>query len=228
MNKIMQTFSDIRKTQDYSLRIPVKSKDEMGVLAKEINGLIAFVEEENLQEKAKQRTLELLAKKDPLTDIKNKKAIERSILTMVQQAEEKQDYLVVGFVDIDDFREYNSKYGHQEGDAIIRFVADVLREEIPGEVGRTGGDEFVFCCSGVDVYLKITDITERMMNRLNTEFEKETDKGVIPVPCSIGLAKNARSCYNYVELVHRADKAMYMAKDAGKNTYRLYENGGKE
>ena len=140
MNKIMQTFSDIRKTQDYSLRIPVKSKDEMGVLAKEINGLIAFVEEENLQEKAKQRTLELLAKKDPLTDIKNKKAIERSILTMVQQAEEKQDYLVVGFVDIDDFREYNSKYGHQEGDAIIRFVADVLREEIPGEVGRTGGD----------------------------------------------------------------------------------------
>ena len=54
------------------------------------------------------------------------------------------------FLDIDNFRDYNTLYGHQEGDRVIRFVASILKENIDGIVGRNGGDEFLFCLAAVD------------------------------------------------------------------------------
>lgn len=67
---------------------------------------------------------------------------------MVQQAAENDGQVVIGFLDIDDFRDYNTNFGHQEGDAVIQFVAGILQRELKGFVGRNGGDEFVFGHAG--------------------------------------------------------------------------------
>ena len=139
IEKIMDTFTRIKTEQDYSLRIPVESKDEMGKLSAGINELLAYIEDEDIQEKQRQRHLRELAELDPLTGIKNKKAIEQSVLSMVQQAAENDGQVVIGFLDIDDFRDYNTNFGHQEGDAVIQFVAGILQRELKGFVGRNGG-----------------------------------------------------------------------------------------
>ena len=67
---------------------------------------------------------------------------------LVQSATDKKVRISVGFLDIDDFKDYNTNYGHQEGDNVIKFVANTLKENFKGEVGRNGGDEFVFGYEG--------------------------------------------------------------------------------
>ena len=62
---------------------------------------------------------------------------------MIEQANDTHTRVAVGFLDIDNFRDYNTLYGHQEGDRVIRFVASILKENINGIVGRNGGDEFL-------------------------------------------------------------------------------------
>ena len=61
-----------------------------------------------------------------------------------RSATDKKVRISAGFLDIDDFKDYNTNYGHQEGDNVIKFVANTLKENFKGEVGRNGGDEFVF------------------------------------------------------------------------------------
>ena len=63
-------------------------------------------------------------------------------------SDENKTPVAIGFLDIDDFRNFNTNYGHQVGDDVICYVAKTLQENISGEVGRIGGDEFVFCYAG--------------------------------------------------------------------------------
>ena len=223
IEKIMQTFADIKQTQDYSLRIPVSTKDEMGQLGNGINELLSYIEAEDIQEKARQRHLKELAECDPLTGIKNKKAIEQKILSMTQQAAENGEQITVGFLDIDDFRNYNTNYGHQMGDAVIQFVAKILQRDLRGQVGRNGGDEFVFCYIGAMEKEDIENVAKTMLEQLNTEYTNEKTKEQMPVPCSIGIVTVKENTLDFVEIIKQADMAMYRAKEAGKNTYYIME-----
>ncbi len=223
IEKIMQTFADIKQTQDYSLRIPVSTKDEMGQLGNGINELLSYIEAEDIQEKARQRHLKELAECDPLTGIKNKKAIEQKILSMTQQAAENGEQITVGFLDIDDFRNYNTNYGHQMGDAVIQFVAKILQRDLRGQVGRNGRDEFVFCYIGAMEKEDIENVAKTMLEQLNTEYTNEKTKEQMPVPCSIGIVTVKENTLDFVEIIKQADMAMYRAKEAGKNTYYIME-----
>ena len=223
INAIMQTFARIKETQDYSIRIPIRTTDEMGQLAGGINTLLCFIEKEDMQEKARQRHLREMADCDPLTGIKNKKAIEQKMFELVQEASEKEKQITVGFLDIDDFRNYNTNWGHAEGDAVIKFVADVLKKEFPGEVGRNGGDEFVFCLLGTITPKRIREIASHILEQLNNTYTSDRTKETMPIPCSIGIVTAKSSNLSYADLIQRADEAMYEAKDAGKNTFHLIE-----
>ena len=86
-----------------------------------------------------------------MTQLFNKNAIENKIHAMIEQANDTHTRIAVGFLDIDNFRDYNTLYGHQEGDRVIRFVASILKENIDGIVGRNGGDEFLFCLAAVEI-----------------------------------------------------------------------------
>lgn len=221
IEQIMKIFVRIRKDKDYSLRIPAQSTAEFGELAYGINELLSYVEQQDRKEKARQRHLEHLAQSDPLTGIQNKKAIEQEMRRMIDHASEAKEAVVVGFLDIDNFRDYNTNYGHQSGDSIIRFVAGIMQEELPGVVGRNGGDEFVFCCDSHVDSARIRAVLTQMLQRLNREYESPEDGAHIPVPCSIGVVIAADASAGYEELVRRADKAMYEAKANGKNQFYI-------
>lgn len=225
IENIMSVFDTIKKTQDYSIRIPESNSTEMNRLADEINELLSHIEKENMYEKEKQRHLKELAECDPLTGINNKKAIEQKMLAMVQNAMDNRQIISVGFLDIDDFRDYNTNFGHQEGDNVIKFVADILKNNLKGEVGRNGGDEFVFAYEGAIDRNEIEEIIKKVHIELNKGYQSECmDKPrPRPVPCSIGVVTVKGGTMDYASILKEADNAMYEAKDKGKNTYVIKE-----
>ena len=215
----MDVFAKIKETQDYSLRIPVKSKDEMGQLSQSINELLAYTEKEKMYEKMEQDKLKQQAESDPLTGVKNKKAIEQYVEETVAYSDENKTPVAIGFLDIDDFRNFNTNYGHQVGDDVICYVAKRLQENISGEVGRIGGDEFVFCYAGAIGDEKMKADAARILKLLQENYINPESKEQIPVTGSLGIVMAKEGGMDYTDLVRIADKAMYEAKNAGKNSY---------
>lgn len=218
---ILQVFAQIRESEDYSLRVHIQEKHETGELAAGINELLDYVEQADRKEKERQQKLLQMAENDPLTGIKNKKAIEKEMLSMVQRAVESHEQITFGFVDIDDFRDYNTNYGHQEGDAVIQFVVQTLKENIHGAVGRIGGDEFAFCYAGELEPERIRHNADKILETLRTQHVNEQTGEVLPVPCSIGIVMSQGDTLDYTQLIRKADLAMYQAKENGKNTFVL-------
>lgn len=218
---ILQVFAQIRESEDYSLRVHIQEKHETGELAAGINELLDYVEQADRKEKERQQKLLQMAENDPLTGIKNKKAIEKEMLSMVQRAVESHEQITFGFVDIDDFRDYNTNYGHQEGDAVIQFVAQTLKENIHGAVGRIGGDKFAFCYAGELEPERIRHNADKILEILRTQHVNEQTGEVLPVPCSIGIVMSQGDTLDYTQLIRKADLAMYQAKENGKNTFVL-------
>lgn len=215
----MDVFTKIKETQDYSLRIPVKSKDEMGQLSQSINELLAYTEKEKMYEKMEQDKLKQQAESDPLTGVKNKKAIEQYVEETVAYSDENKTPVAIGFLDIDDFRNFNTNYGHQVGDDVICYVAKTLQENISGEVGRIGGDEFVFCYAGAIGDEKMKADAARILKLLQENYINPESKEQIPITGSLGIVMAKEGGMDYTDLVRIADKAMYEAKNAGKNSY---------
>lgn len=230
IDKIVGTLNQVKEEQNYTLRVESGGRDELGFLAGEVNELLEYIEKEDIEEKKQQRYLRRKAECDPLTGICNKKAIEEQMLDMVQQAVLNGERIVVGFVDIDDFRDYNTNYGHLEGDRVIQFVASVLQEEIRGIVGRNGGDEFVFCILNAEDLKTVEELIKRVLKRLNAGILSREAGRRLSVPCSIGIVADRGSHLSYSALMRAADEAMYTAKEKGKNTYYLIdrENAVKE
>lgn len=212
-------FKQIKEKQDYSLRIPIKAEDEMGELSKSINELLAYVEKETIHEKITQHELREQAENDPLTGIKNKRTIEKYIVEMVSFAAETKEQITIGFLDIDDFRNFNTIYGHQQGDEIIHYVAKTLQENLLGQVGRIGGDEFIFCYVGTLAMEKISADIKHVLTLLEDGYVNPVNQRQLAVTSSIGIVTAKGENLDYTELIHRADKAMYQAKEKGKNTF---------
>ena len=125
--------------------------------------------------------------------------------------EKKEGVLVV--LDIDDFKKINDTYGHQVGDIVLKEFATLIKENIRGTdiFARWGGEEFL-------LLLEDTNVENAMMKveRLRRLIDTHTFTNIEHMTASFGLAKKEESDDIHT-LLHRADKALYEAKDAGKN-----------
>ena len=160
---------------------------------------------------------------DSLTQLKNKKAIEEIIRDRIESAKETGKNVAVGFVDIDNFRDYNTKYGHLQGDEVIKYVANVLKEHIHGDIGRIGGDEFTFCLVDTS-YEELQPAMESIRVCLNDGIIITESGEKVPTPCSIGVIIENDKSLTYEVVLEHADAIMYKVKEKGKNSYLIWEN----
>ena len=130
-------------------------------------------------------------------------------------------------MDVDDFKTYNDKYGHLNGDIVLKKVAIELQEEFlqNGIVGRYGGDEFT-------VFLKHTaskESVDRAMERLQKKLSSiELDgAGEVQFSFSAGGARYPQDGTTFKELCKLADQALYRVKAEGKGSFVWYEDGEK-
>lgn len=181
------------------------------------------ITEERFQQEQAIWAAEEKATLDPMTQIKNKKAIENIIRTQIMEAAEKLVPVAIGFVDIDNFRDYNTKYGHMQGDEVIKYVANTVKDAVPGIVGRNGGDEFAFVIPNA-TYEMVDDAMQIIHKKLNEGLFIKDIGEKIPTPCSIGVIIEKTNTLDYDYVMEQSDAAMYEAKARGKNTYHILDH----
>lgn len=128
------------------------------------------------------------------------------------------------FFDIDNFKTINDIYGHQSGDeALVRF-SQVLTSNAPDNsiVVRLGGDEFIMLISGDMTYDDVSILASSIIS--GTRALKKENRIFEVISCSIGILTNISSSTSLDDALNLADKAMYFAKEAGKDTFVFYSD----
>ncbi|WP_339724393.1 diguanylate cyclase [uncultured Paraglaciecola sp.] len=173
----------------------------------------------------------VLASRDPLTSLHNR----RSVLMLGEQAINSSDryqYAVsVLMLDIDNFKAVNDSFGHETGDSVIQYVADICIATLrkPDYVGRVGGEEFLLVLPHTDESAALL-LAQRLCKQVVTADKKSIGQ-VKQVTVSIGIAtKNINSDQPHNrsvdkdlnQLIREADAALYVAKDKGRNQVQVY------
>ena len=177
----------------------------------------------------KQEALKVLMEKmnhrwryDELTGLYNRAGFNDLIMKVMEQAESKNAPVSMFFIDMDGLKKVNDSFGHEEGDAYIKAMADILEENSPSDslVCRYGGDEFIVFATG------ITEVeTQGFKNKVQTAMTdyNEAHPGGWILDASIGCCFEQRAVdADLYQMVELADQDMYRNKRKKKTSY---ENG---
>jgi diguanylate cyclase len=161
---------------------------------------------------SKLETVEAEANLDPLTDLFNRRSLERALedfFTLCKQS--KMSFSLV-LIDLDDFKYVNDKYGHHVGDLVLAKVAKVLRTSMRAKdiVGRWGGDEFVAIMPNTDL-----ENAKKVIERIKSKIEKIeilAEGKRFKVSISAGVVQCGENCQSLLDMIKEADKLMYEDK----------------
>lgn len=172
------------------------------------------------QTEVKERNKELhyMATRDPLTGCLNRRAFYQAFELEFTKAGKDGLELCCFMVDLDKFKLVNDTYGHATGDAVIKLLADVLLSNTRkiDLVGRYGGEEFCVVMPGLAIDEAIS-VAERIRLRVNADSIKAYAETGPVVTASIGVASIFDHAVDAAELNDQADKALYVAKQSGRN-----------
>ena len=173
--------------------------------------------------KLQNRELEALATLDPLTGLKNRRALLTSLDSEHAQMQRHGNPLSCIMVDIDHFKRINDNHGHRVGDEVICAVANTLLKECReyDTVGRYGGEEFVVILPHATV-----DEAAVVAERIRRHVESLGADVTVPVEAlsaSLGVAQMDASESIAANMVDQADQALYVAKESGRNQVILYD-----
>ena len=156
-----------------------------------------------------------LALTDPLTGLGNHRHFHERLERELQHANERRLPLTLCFIDVDDFKRINDRFGHPAGDRVLSQIAARLRQT--GEAFRLGGDEFALLLPGYAESAALTAASS-VVERISA---LELDQ-IGPVTVSAGVAISPQHAAERDELIRLADSALYWAKEYGKNRVRGY------
>ena len=220
INLAVQQFARERK----SAPLPVQRQDELGQLAR---SFVQMQEEivEHLEELSRSRNaLEHLARHDPLTGLPNRRVFFERLEHALAAARRSAKPLAVLFVDLDHFKQLNDSLGHSIGDRVLQAVANLLRSATreSDTVARLGGDEFVILIEQLDDPGRVVAVLHKLHERF--QLPMLLDGHEVKVQASMGVSLFPRDGDDIESLVQQADRAMYVAKNAGRNTYSYESN----
>jgi diguanylate cyclase (GGDEF)-like protein len=167
---------------------------------------------------SQQKQLEQMAYYDPLTDLPNRRLLEKLIKRELASMQRYGQETVIIMLDVDDFKQINDTYGHQVGDSILMQLADLLQNNVreTDTVARFGGEEFIILMPNTSVeegYIFAERIRKIIMEKV---FSIGSD--TLQITSSFGVSSmgdiNSQNLEDYYLL---ADKALYLAKQSGKN-----------
>ncbi|MDX1505048.1 MAG: diguanylate cyclase [Spongiibacter sp.] len=165
-----------------------------------------------------EQTLNQLASRDALTQCWNRRMIDELMSSSIAESNRKGTPLTLMVVDIDHFKNVNDTYGHASGDIALKHTVDILNQNLReyDQVGRYGGEEFVVLLPSTDKS-SAWGIAERIRSSIQFSPAIISDAETIPLTVSIGLAEIRNGNETPLSLFERADKALYTAKQKGRN-----------
>ena len=169
-----------------------------------------------------EKQLKHLAQHDLLTGLPNWRLFEELSCMALIQAKRYEYEEAVLFLDVDGFKEINDSLGHKAGDELLKQIAARIKGSVREAdiVARIGGDEFcIHLCSQSSV-TDIKSISSKIISCISSPFMLELSE--VKIGISIGVARFPTDADNTESLLAQADKAMYKAKQSGKNRFRFY------
>ena len=192
---------------------------EIQIMALILSGVFLYISANLLDDYYKMlKKIDNDSKKDALTGAYNKKYFIDEFEQIFN--DNIENGISLAFIDLDDFKKYNTKYGHDFGDAILKGFGKIVKNTISNyeniTLVRFGGDEFIIIGIGIE-YSNFIDLLGKIKNNLNkTNIKYNKNKSTIDI--SIGTANSyIDGCKNYYKLYKLADKRLYIGKDNGKN-----------
>jgi diguanylate cyclase (GGDEF)-like protein len=171
------------------------------------------------------RQLDQLAKQDPLTGVANRRHFNIELERALAHSQENGAPLSLILIDVDYFKRFNDHYGHQVGDMCLKEVAQALKRSVrtPSDlVARYGGEEFVLLLPNTDSEAA-TAVAQRLQDGLASLQLEHLASDVAPwVTVSQGIASIV-SGEGASQLLERADRALYRAKESGRNQFCVAE-----
>lgn len=157
---------------------------------------------------------------DELTEVGNRKAFNNAMLEHSQEAQENPESFSLIMTDIDHFKRFNDKFGHLVGDSVLRYFANIMKKSKQDNetICRYGGEEFAILLADStheDAMARAEeirkDIKEAKLKR------KDSNKELGKITASFGVATYRGSQESTEEFIKRADKALYLAKESGRD-----------
>ena len=172
-------------------------------------------------EKAAETKLALQARTDSLTGLANRHAFNEKLAEALARSRRTEMPIALFFLDVDKFKGINDTLGHAAGDAVLKIFAERLVASVreTDTVARLAGDEFVVILESLHTPAEPQFIARKILATMGRPFDVA---GVpLKVTTSIGIVWQADGHAQPSELLAMADKALYEAKDGGRNTFRL-------
>jgi diguanylate cyclase (GGDEF)-like protein len=212
--------------QCFSLDVYRELYEEYRKLLKQMKTLVNVADLTQAELKTLSEELGKVSRIDGLTELYNRRYFREIFLHTWQQAVEEKDILSLLMIDIDYFKKYNDTYGHLQGDECLKAVAAEFQRAVghPEDfVARFGGEEFVILLPHSDAEAAI-DVAKRLLQNIeNLCMEHSASPFGQRVTISVGIAcRCPTSDVKPNTLLDEADQALYKAKAAGRNCFKLY------
>jgi diguanylate cyclase (GGDEF)-like protein/PAS domain S-box-containing protein len=171
-----------------------------------------------------ERELLRLAHQDALTGLANRRYFNEQSASLLRQACQRRAPVLMAVLDVDNFKSINDTYGHAAGDLVLAEVGRCLQSFMHegAVVARIGGDEFVILCDHVTAEIAAETFVRTLWEKLHVAVR--TGGHCIDVHISMG-AVFFKGSATQDTLMKLADEALYLAKEAGRNTYRFVTSG---
>lgn len=167
------------------------------------------------------RKLETLAFSDSLTGLPNRRFALQELGSHWSSAVRNNRPLSCMMIDLDHFKRYNDTYGHDTGDEVLRYAANIFKDSTRGSdyACRFGGEEFIVICPDTDAST-CADLGNRLLGKLSSKefvFSQEPER----VTASFGVAQRETDMASWNEMIMAADQALYDAKRSGRNCVKV-------
>lgn len=218
----------VATTQDYGLRAAAAGGDEVGRLADQVNEMLRRIQvwHQDLHQQLQQQrqdgqALRQLAHRDHLTGLPNRLSFDIELERQVVEVQHGLQALGLLFIDLDHFKAINDQLGHEAGDEVLieatQRLSTVLRDQ--DTLFRLGGDEFALLVAPLHSAVTLEQLAGRLIAAVSAPLQVRGR--AMPLGASIGGAIAPQHGQEAAALLRQADAAMYAAKAAGKNCYRI-------
>lgn len=220
------SFSDEERRMIIELFDVLRVAEESEARFRELENRMLSLQRENLDLTVKNRTLSEVSSRDALTGLYNRCYVIEKLDSEINRALRHGSPMALLMLDVDHFKQINDTYGHSTGDQVLQAIGQLLRDscrvyDVPG---RYGGEEFCIVLPETKLG-NTTVVAERIRTKLASASLKAGD-AALSVTASIGIAgiDETGGALSPADLIDRADRALYRAKDRGRNRVEMWND----
>lgn len=154
------------------------------------------------------------ARMDPLTGLLNIRAFTETMKSEIHRAGRYNYPIAIVYIDLDNFKEVNDRYGHSVGNSVLKTVAGIIKDSVRKTdiIARLGGDEFAILFPETN-----NELADKIVLKVHSRLNHSMEEQKWPVTSSIGLVSYAHVSDSSDHILKEADQLMYKAKNEGKN-----------